>query len=266
MRRQNIFVAVMVGLGLGASAAWGQTPGGQTPRVQRLPAPPTSFLGVGLQEISSERAKELKLPDEAGVEITSVERNSPAATAGLKTGDVILQYNGQRVEGAEQFSRMVRETPAGREVKLQIFRNGGTETVTAKIGSHISPLAEGPRPNLVFPTVPPRFAFPERALGQLGGGLGIQAEAVDGQLADYFGVKAGVLVRSVAKGSAAEKAGIKAGDVITRVGDMNVSTPAEVTARLRLSRNQAVSLNLMRDHREVTVNVNSDAPGPAERF
>ncbi len=77
-----------------------------------------TYLGVNLAEIDANRAKELKLKEDYGVEITRVEENSPAEKAGLKAGDVVLEYNGQRVEGMEQFGRMVRETPPGREVKL----------------------------------------------------------------------------------------------------------------------------------------------------
>lgn len=81
-----------------------------------------SFLGVGVKEIDEERAKALKLRDEYGVEVTNVEEDSPASKAGLKTGDVVLEYNGQRVEGTEQFVRFVRETPTGRTVKLLVSR------------------------------------------------------------------------------------------------------------------------------------------------
>jgi len=247
MRLRSLLLVGMASLGLGIPEAWAQT------RIeQRLWRPAgTSFLGVGIQEINSNRAKELKLPEEAGVEITSVEANSPAATAGLKVGDVILQYNGQRLEGTEQFSRMVQETPAGRDVKLQIFRGGATQTVTAKVGSR-----QGLFPNVL--TAPNVFLAPGNA------GLGIQGETLQGQLADYFGVKEGVLVRSVVKGSAAEKAGIKAGDVITRVADSNVGTPADINRRMRGT--QSASVTLMRDHREMTVNVTGSAPGPLERF
>ena len=78
-----------------------------------------TYLGVNLAEIDANRAKELKLKEDYGVEITRVEENSPAEKAGVKAGDVVLEYNGQRVEGMEQFGRMVRETPPGREVKLK---------------------------------------------------------------------------------------------------------------------------------------------------
>ncbi len=86
--------------------------------------------------------------------------------------------------------------------------------------------------------------------------MGVQVEAIDGQLADYFGVKTGVLVRSVAKGSAAEKAGIKAGDVITRAGDDMIATPGDLNVHTR--RGQSLSLALMRDHKEITLTVALD--------
>jgi serine protease Do len=224
----------------------------------QAPAAPgrQSFLGVGIQEISGERAKQLNLQEEAGVEITYVEMNSPATAAGLKVGDVVLQYNGQHVEGTEQFTRMVLETPEGRDVKLQVFRGGASQTLSAKIGSTPAPLAAqlSQRPGLVFPTEPPRPVAPPIPFSSLGGqnpAIGIQVEAVDGQLADFFGVKAGVLVRSVARGSAGDKAGLKAGDVITRAGDDRISTPGELAVRTR--RGQSFSVLLTRDHKEMTV-------------
>jgi S1-C subfamily serine protease len=69
-------------------------------------------------DITSDRAKALKLKEERGVEVTSVEPDSAAAKAGLKVGDVILEYNGQKVEGWEHLKRLVRETPIHREVKI----------------------------------------------------------------------------------------------------------------------------------------------------
>ena len=90
--------------------------------------------------------------------------------------------------------------------------------------------------------------------------LGVEAEPLEGQLAQYFGVSDGVLVRSVAKGSLAEKAGIKAGDVIQRVDDTKVATPADITGRLRTARGKAVVLSIVRDHKETSVSV--DVPDP----
>src|SRR5579862_1408279 len=223
-----------------------------------------SFLGVGIQEIGSDRAKALKLPEEAGVEITHVAQDSPAEKAGLKVGDVVLQYNGQRVEGMDQFSRMVRETPAGREVNLGIIRNGAAQTVTAKVGANTGPILNG-RLMLPLNPQPPNFPIPDlpqSLMSWRSAVLGVDAETLDGQLAEYFGVKDGVLVRSVLKGSAAEKAGIKAGDVILRVGDNKVTSSADIATRLRPFRGRSVGIVLMRDRKEVTVTVTLEARGP----
>ncbi|MCU1337401.1 MAG: hypothetical protein JWO19_2982 [Bryobacterales bacterium] len=224
------------------------------PAAPRVAVAPGSFLGVAIQEIDSERAKELKLPDDAGVEVTRIAPDSPAEKAGIKTGDVVTQYNGQRVEGMDQFSRMVRETPAGREVKLGIIRNGAPQTITAKIASRpaisgqlIPPIPVQQPLELRFPDMPQSHMTWRSAF------LGIEAEALEGQLADYFGVKEGVLVRTVNKGSAAERAGIKSGDVIVRVDDAKVATPADIAAHLRALRGRPVSIVVVRDRKEITM-------------
>jgi len=210
-----------------------------------------SFLGVGIKEIDSARAKELKLREEAGVEITRVEEDSPAAKAGLKVGDVVLQFNGQHIEGMEQFSRFVRETPPGREVRLTVSRDGNTQTITAKVEARKTPTAwnfEMPRIEPMVPDMPHNLMMWRSSM------LGIEAEPLRGQLADYFGVKQGVLVRSVTKDSAAEKAGLKAGDVILRVNDTKVASPGEITGALRsLEGKNSVTIGLIRDRKEMTV-------------
>ena len=212
-----------------------------------------SFLGVGIQEIDSNRARELKLPDEAGVEVTRIAPDSPAEKAGIKTGDVVTQFNGQRVEGMEQFSRVVRETPAGRDVKVVIIRNGAPLTITVKIVSR--PAITGqlvPAPiqspfELRFPDMPQSRMTWRSTI------LGIEAEALDGQLAEFFGVKEGVLVRTVTPGAAADKAGIKAGDVIVRVDDVKVASPADISAHLRALRGRPVSVVVVRERKEINV-------------
>lgn len=221
-------------------------------------APPGSYLGIGIQEITAERAKALKLREEAGVEVTRVAPDSPADKAGLKVGDVVLQYNGMKVEGLEQLSRLVRETPVGREAKLDIFRNGAPLTLMARVGEHPS-----------LPGMPDGFSFhmpdvPRTIQGLRSPMLGVEAESIEGQLAQFFGVNEGVLVRTVMKGSAAEKAGVKAGDVILRVDDAKVTTPAEISARLRAAHGKPVAMAVMREHKEVSMTVEA-APHPGGR-
>jgi serine protease Do len=214
-----------------------------------------SFLGVNIAEVDAERAKALKLPAEEGVEITRVESDSPAEKAGLKAGDVVLEYNGERVEGMEQFGRMVRETPGGRKVTLQISRNGTLQTLTAVIGSR----GKYPGENVLVmpPFEMPDFHMPDIPEGfpaWRSGMLGIETESLNPQLAGFFGVKQGVLIRSVAGGSPAEKAGLKAGDVITKVEDQDVTTPGQVSAAIQAARKKhSVSLKLIRNRHEMSV-------------
>jgi len=249
---------------------------------QELPAPPApmappevitlkssgSFLGVGVREVDSERAKTLKLPGEFGVEITKVDQSSPAEKAGLKVGDVVQSYNGQRVEGTEQFVRMVRETPAGRSAQLGIIRNGSHQSIAASIGSRKPSniiVTEGkpwPTPNMrrdfefVMPDVP------KATMSWRSSMLGVEGEALgDSQLASFFGVKQGVLVRSVIKDTAAEKSGIKAGDVIVKIDNEKIDAPRDITAAIRAARKdgkKTIAVSLYRDRKETPLAVTLD--------
>lgn len=247
-------------------SAVAQTPA-QPPRAPRVSVgtPSGSYLGVMMQEVDSERAKALKLREEAGVEITRVEPDSPAEKAGLKVADVVLQYNDQHVEGMEQFSRIVRETPAGREVRLEIVRNAISQTIIVKLAARPAarvlsvtggvPMAPFEHLELQIPDMPRSLISWRSSV------LGIEAESLDGQLAQFFGVKDGVLVRSVAKGSSAEKGGVRAGDVVLKVDDSKVATPAEISARIRAHGKTTpltISLQVMREHHEMTLSISVD--------
>jgi serine protease Do len=219
---------------------------------------PSSFLGVGVTDIDAERTKALHLKEEHGVEVTSVDADSPAAKAGVKVSDVVLEYNGQRVEGIEQFLRLVHETPVGRQAKLLISRNGATQTLTATIASRSSNA-------FVFDPENFRYKMPEIRIPDMPRSLmmwqsrtlGVESEPLSGsQLGDYFGAKDGVLIRSVIKGSAAEKAGLKAGDVITKIGSQKVSSPKEISNALHsLSSTKAIPVTIVRERKETTVSV-----------
>jgi serine protease Do len=221
-----------------------------------------SFLGIGVFEVDAERAKVLKLREEHGVEIKSVDENSPASRAGLREGDVVLQYNGQRVEGVEQFVRLVHETPVGRQVKLLVWRDGHTLTLAATIGQREKPVIlfeDGfdftPQrlPEIRLPDSPRSFVTWQSPT------LGIESESLGSQLAEYFGVKEGVLVRSVMKDSAAEKAGLRAGDVIIKVDDKKVSGPREIATLLRAQRaKKSFALTVVRERREMVLTVTLD--------
>src|SRR5437868_15294059 len=118
-----------------------------------------SYLGIGGIDIDEERAKALNLKEARGVEIKSVDPNSPASKAGLKDGDVVLDYNGQPVAGIEQFARLVRETPAGREVPLQVWRGGAMQTITATIATRPGATVHSDSDGFSF-TMPPMPPMP----------------------------------------------------------------------------------------------------------
>lgn len=226
----------------------------------------SSYLGVGVVEVTSDRAKELHLKEDRGVEVRCVDADSPAAKAGLKEADVVLEYNGQRVEGGEQFMRLVRETPPGRPVSLLVLRNGANQTLTATIGQRQAGIMtldmEGDGPLMSMPGMPVMPAMPvipdmPRAFTTWRSPtLGIESESLNPQLAEYFGVKEGVLVRLVMHDSAAEKAGFKAGDVIVKVEGQKVTTPKEISSILQSSRSKkTLAITVLRRQKEVVVNV-----------
>lgn len=232
--------------------------------MQRVGDRDRSFLGVGVVEIDAERAKALNLREERGVEITRLEENGPAAKGGLKKGDVVLEYNGQRVEGTTQFSRMVRETPANRDVKLLISRNGTQQPLTVRTGGRRDFMSSNNLLGDVNVTVPvmPSFSItmpeiPRVIMAWQSTGLGVEAEPLGQQLAQYFGVKDGLLVRSVTANSAAEKSGLKAGDVITRVEGNAVNNTRDLGSAVRnLEGRKTLNLTVVRDKREMPISMN----------
>jgi serine protease Do len=223
----------------------------------RLMATRGSYLGVGVRDVDSERKQALNLKEERGAEITSVEKDSPAAKAGLQAGDVVLDYAGNRVESMEQFIRLVRETPAGREVKIVVSRNGSPLTLTAKLDSNQARLERNLQVARDMKVLAEGMDMPRAAMYWKSFQLGIEAEALEGQLAEFFGVKQGVLVRSVGANTPAEKAQLKAGDVILAVEGAKVTSPREITNALRSARqnSQVITLTLSRDRKEQQLKV-----------
>lgn len=272
LRRQIVTAAYLAAGSLFVPGFVQQTPGQRTQTT--TPAPrargvvvrtgASSFLGVGVLEVDTERAKALNLREERGVEVKSVEPESPAAKAGLKEGDVILEYNGQAVEGNEQFVRLIRETPVGRQAKLSIWRNGSPQTLTATIGAREPGFVQfGQGLEIAVPRMPEiRLPdMPRAYTSWRSPTLGIESESLGSQLAEYFGVKDGVLVRSVTKDSAAEKAGLKAGDVIVKIDDRRVAGPREISSALRGMQSKSFQLTIVRDRKEMTLTLTLDSEG-----
>lgn len=222
-----------------------------------------SYLGIDIRDITPDRVNALKLKEERGVEIVALDQDAPAAKAGLKEHDVILEYNGSKVEGQEQLRRLIRETPAGRTVALSVSRDGNPTTVNVQVGDR-SKLAQGWQKTnhnlMVMPSMP---NFPEIDFGNLdihgfssSYSMGLQMEGLNEQLGKFFGVEGGkgLLVRSVEKGSAAEKAGVKAGDVIVRIDNDKIANRADLRRALNAhSKGGKVTLGIIRDKHEQNI-------------
>src|SRR5436309_8303567 len=237
----------------------------------------SSWLGVETHEVTADKAKALKLSAERGVVLGKIVPDSPAAKAGLKENDVVTEINGQRVEGAAQFRRMIHEIPAGRSIQLSVWRDGRTQTISATLGKseerHHAMKMVAPTPGTFafrmpeIPEIPPM----EWNGGMLAGGqprLGIDAEDLSGQLGAFFGAPdgEGILVRDVNSGSPAEKAGVKTGDVIISLGGERIRTVGELREKLsakHADKDRTVKLGVLRNKSEISLTV--ELPAPAER-
>lgn len=241
----------------------------------------SSWLGVETREVTAEAAKDLKLPSERGVVLGKIIPDSPAAKAGLKENDVVTEINGQRVEGFMQFRRMLHEIPPGRTAQLSVWRDGHSQTVSVTLGK-----AEERKHSFKMAT-PGTFAFrmpdmpdiPEIPSMEWGGSmllggqprLGIDAEDLSGQLGTFFGAPEGegILVRDVNAGSAAEKAGVKAGDVITSLDGDRIRSVGELREKLSAKRDgkdKTVKLGVIRNKSALALTVELPAaPVKAKR-
>jgi serine protease Do len=226
----------------------------------------SSYLGVDTRDVTADRLGPLQLKEESGVEVTMVDEDAPAGKAGLKEHDVILSINGAPVESVEQLRRMIREIPAGRVISIGVSRNGQALTLKAQL---VNRKGFGPEagefkftmPTVAMPPIPPMPPMPDIDMPvsivvvHSSMRTGLMVENLTSQLADFFGAKGGkgILVRSVEKGSSAEKAGFHAGDVIVRVNDETVNDAGDFSHALRNGKDNTAKVGILRDKREQTI-------------
>jgi serine protease Do len=229
-----------------------------------------SYLGVDTRDVTADRLADLKLKEEHGVEVTLVDQDAPAGKAGIKEHDVILTLNGNQVESVEQLRRMIREIPPGRIVNLGISRAGQLMTLKTQLADRRQTFALArPGKALTFampaiPAVPAMPAFPATpfvpdmdmpvsiVVVHSSARSGLMVENLTPQLGDYFGAKdgKGVLVRSVEKGSRAEQAGFRAGDVIVKVNGESISDSGDFTHAVRGRKGNSVTVSIIRERKE----------------
>src|SRR5271166_1819434 len=137
---RSLGFVVMLGAGLAMAPASAPAQATEITQILQEPSPlllhsssSQGYLGVDVADLDSGKAQELKLKEVRGAVITLIDHDAPAGQIGLKVNDVVIQLNGQNVEGAEQLRRMLREIPPGRKVSLEISRDGSVQTVTVEL-------------------------------------------------------------------------------------------------------------------------------------
>lgn len=235
--------------------------------------PSQGYLGVLVGDIDNESANKLKLKDVHGAVITLIDHDAPAAQVGLRVNDVLLQVDGQPVEGAEAFGRMMREIPPGRKITLVVSRDGAMQTMTVQLvdrkkldtdiwnklnsGSDISSPVTGLG---IFGSgaggdapLPGGFHIP--FVGNSSLKVGALVEPLTAQMADYLGIANGLMVKQVARKSQAAVAGMKAFDVILKVGAENITTVSDWDRAMRANQGKTVAVTILRDKKQQTVNL-----------
>jgi membrane-associated protease RseP (regulator of RpoE activity) len=233
------------------------------------------YLGVWVDDVDNDKAQNLKLKEVRGAVITLIDHDAPAGQIGLRVNDVVLQLNGQNVEGAEQLRRMLKEIPAGRKVSLEFSRDGNLQTtsvelVDRRVMEHNVWTKLGSEGDV--------FAAQSPGMGVLAGGgdaslpgmfhtpiwgstlnVGAMVEPLAAQTADFLGVTNGLMVKQVAKKSEAYNAGFKAKDVILKVGNDAITTMSDWDRALRQNQGKAVQVTILREGKQQTLTLQVDS-------
>lgn len=203
---------------------------GVLPQLEEKGKVTRGWLGVGIQPVTPELAQSFGVEGEKGALVADVAKDSPADKAGLKSGDIILEFDGKQIQEMNNLPRLVAATPVGNKVKLKILRNGKSEVVTVKIEQ----LKEGEE------IVAQPGAMQDR--------MGMTVKELNAELAAQIGIKEtkGVVVMTVKPGGLAEEAGIAAGDVIKEINGTKINSAADFTKAVSAHKKGAVMRLLLR--------------------
>ena len=261
--RRTAALALAIGLGGGpmVGSAEAQRPGERVRAMRFVEQAAGPQIGLAVREVTPADVERESLVSSRGAVVSAVTDGSPADEAGVRAGDVVVAFDGETVRSARQLSRLVQETPPGRAAGITVRRDG------ARLELEVTPVNR--------PASADDFRGPLDRIGRLGEELGrrfegfripefdvfrsrtrlgIGAQALTPQLADYFGVEEGVVVMHVEEDSAASTAGLRAGDVITAVDDRGVSDVDELRRRLdRVEPDEEFPLTITRDGETLTL-------------
>ena len=168
-------------------------------------------LGVSIQEVNQALAESFGLKETAGALVGQVEKDSPAAKAGLETGDIILGVNGKEIRSSGELPAIVATIPPGDTAKLQVWRKGSTRDIDVKVGSFSDE----------------KVASSESKSAEQGR-LGVSVRELTPEEARQAGVKGGIVIQDAS--GAAARAGLQAGDVVLSINGEPVSKPEQMRA------------------------------------
>lgn len=209
------------------------------------------WLGVSIQTVNEDLKDDWDLRKDQGVLVTHVIENSPADEAGIKRGDVIIEYEGRKVKYADELREYVLKTPPGETAKIKVDRDGKSKNFDVEI--------ERRRSNIVAQN----WCNYDRMFGFTSGRdesgfLGVDMYDMTDGLREYFKLKddEGVLVVNVVEDSPAEKAGFKSGDVITKVGKRSIEDSADLRKAISRSEpDEEVKIEYVRNKKRSSVKV-----------
>ena len=231
------------------------------------------YLGVLVSDVDNDSASKFKLKEVRGALITLIDHDAPAGKMGLRVNDVVLEVNNQKIEGAEQFGRTMREMPAGRKVNLLISRDGNQQNIEVQLcDRHVMEQdvwnklnhqadSSGSAPEMGILTGTGEAGTPGFHMPFFGSTLNVGAmvEPLTQQTADFLGIQTGILVKQVTRKSEAAAAGLKPHDVILRVGNESISTTADWNRALRSNQNKPVQVTILRDGKQQVLNLQVDS-------
>jgi serine protease Do len=233
------------------------------------------YLGVNLSEVDNDRITALHLKDAHGAEVMFVDHDAPAGKSGLKVHDVILQFDGQPVENAEQLKHRLLDMPSGRTVSFLVNRDGSPINISVQLcdREELQHKAWSQHKTVPEPAPPARSGFSQTFVGApstavtgildtvMPKGLYVGAELnpVRTQLADYFGVSSGtgLLVENVDYQSPAARAGLKAGDVVVKVEAQQMTSKGDWVKAIRSHRGHLVLVTVMRNKQELILTMSA---------
>lgn len=238
-----------------------------------------SYLGVQTADVNKENFAKYGLREVRGVAVEKVIEGSPAQTAGLQDGDVILKFNGEEVTSVRKLTRLIGEVAPDHQARITVLRGGSEREITATLAKRPAPKFEEGAFDLRMPEgrfeipAPPSGVMPQVPgvpdvdgdvfVWRSGGSrqIGISATPLTKQLGDHFGVAdgKGLLINNVRENSPAAKAGLKAGDVIVEVDGKAIAGDLELIRAINEKAEGSITITFVRDRNRQTVTVTPEA-------